>query len=47
MISTAYQILFGNKLEKNEIGWACSTCGGEKSCIQGFGGENGGKKTTC
>ena len=24
---------------KNEMGVACSTYGGEESCIQGFGGE--------
>ena len=38
IICTAYQILFGDQIEKNEIDWACSTYGGEKRCIQGFGG---------
>ena len=28
-----------NKIEKNEMGRACSTYGGEKRHIQGFGGE--------
>jgi hypothetical protein len=27
-----------NKIEKNEMGDACSTYGGEETCIQGFGG---------
>ena len=31
----------GDQIEKNEMGEACSTFGGggEKRCIQGFGGE--------
>jgi hypothetical protein len=29
----------GDKIEKNGMGGACSTYGGEQSCIQGFGGE--------
>ena len=28
---------------KNEVGGACSTYGGEKRCIQGFGGKHEGK----
>jgi hypothetical protein len=32
-------IFSGDKIEKNEKGWACSTCVGEEWCIQGFGGE--------
>ena len=39
MICTAKQILFGDQIEINEMGGACSTYGGEESCIQGFGGE--------
>ena len=31
--------LFLKKIEKNEMGGACSVYGGEKRCIQGFGGE--------
>jgi hypothetical protein len=27
------------KINKNEVGGACGFCGGEKKCIQGFGGE--------
>jgi hypothetical protein len=30
----------GDQIEKNEVGGACSTCGGEERCIRGFGGEN-------
>jgi len=33
-------------IKKNEMGGACSAYGGEERCIQGFGGETGGKKTT-
>jgi hypothetical protein len=29
----------GNKIEKNEMGGACSEYGGEERCIEGFGGE--------
>jgi hypothetical protein len=39
MICTPHQILFGNKIEKNEMGEACSLYGGEERRIQGFGGE--------
>jgi len=38
MICT-HQICFGYKMEKNEMGGARSTCGGEERRIQGFGGE--------
>jgi len=30
---------FGDQIEKNEMGMACSTYGGEKRCIQDFDGE--------
>jgi len=40
MICTPHPLLFGRKkIEKNEIGEACSTYGGEERRIQGFGGE--------
>ena len=34
-------ILFysGDQIEKNEMGEACGTYGGEEKCIQGFGGD--------
>jgi len=34
------------KIEKNEMGGACGTYGGEERRILGFGGETGGKETT-
>jgi hypothetical protein len=34
-----YQHCSGDKVEKNEMGGACSTYGGEERRIQGFGGE--------
>jgi hypothetical protein len=36
----------GDKIEKNEMGRACSKYEGEESHIQGFGGETWGKETT-
>jgi hypothetical protein len=39
MTCTAHPILFGYIIEKNEMGGACSACGGEERRIQGFGGE--------
>jgi len=32
-------IVRGDKIEKNEMGGACSMCGGEERGIHGFGGE--------
>jgi hypothetical protein len=29
----------GDKIEKNEMGRACSEDGGGERCVQGFGGE--------
>ena len=29
----------GDQVEKNEIGEACNTYGGEERCVQSFGGE--------
>ena len=29
----------GDQIEKNEMGGACNTYGGEERCIEGFGGE--------
>ena len=39
MICTPYPILWGGKIEKNEIGWACGMYGGGERRVQGFGGE--------
>ena len=36
----------GDKIEKNEMGGACSDYGGEERCTQGFGGETRGKGST-
>ena len=33
------QYCVGDKIEKNEIGGACSKDGGEEKPVQGFGGE--------
>jgi hypothetical protein len=33
-----------NEFEKNKMGGACSTRGGDESRIQGFGGESEGKR---
>jgi hypothetical protein len=30
----------GDKIEKNEMGGACSADGGGERCVQGFGGES-------
>jgi hypothetical protein len=38
MICTAHPIFSGGKIF-NDIGGACSTCGGEEKCVQSFGGE--------
>jgi hypothetical protein len=27
-------------IKSRRLRWACSTCGGEEICIQGFGGKN-------
>jgi hypothetical protein len=29
----------GDQIKNNQIGRACSMCGGKEMCIQGFGGE--------
>jgi hypothetical protein len=36
----------GDKIEKNEMGEACSAYGGGERRAQGFGGETLGKETT-
>jgi len=35
----------GDKIEKNEMGGACSAYGVEERCIQGFNGETRRKET--
>jgi len=39
MICTAHQILFGDQIEKNEMGVVFSAYWGEERRIQGFGAE--------
>jgi len=39
MICTSHPILSGDKIEKNEMGGACSMYRGEERCVQSFGGE--------
>ena len=39
------QYRLGEQIE-NKTGGACSTYGGEKGCVQGFGGETRGRETT-
>jgi hypothetical protein len=46
MICTPHQVLFGGKIENNEMDGACSTYGGEERCIQGLGEETYGKENT-
>ena len=36
----------GDKIEKNEMGWACDAYGLGERGIYGLGGETGGKETT-
>jgi hypothetical protein len=45
MIFTPTQYCSGDKTETNVTGVACSAYGGEKSHLQGFGGETWGKET--
>jgi hypothetical protein len=33
------QYCWGDKIEKNEVGEACSAYGGEQRRVEGFGGE--------
>ena len=39
MICTPHKYYLSDQIEKNVMGGACSTYGGEESFIQGFGGE--------
>jgi hypothetical protein len=46
MICTRHPYCAGDKIEKNEMGAACSAYGGGERRVQGFGGETWGKETT-
>ena len=39
MLSTPQQIILGDQIKKNEMGWKCNTYGREERCIQVLGGE--------
>jgi len=39
MICILAQYCAGDKIEKNEMGWACSAYGEGERCAQGFGGK--------
>jgi hypothetical protein len=39
MICTPHPLLWGDKIEKNEMDGACSAVGGVERRLQGFGGE--------
>ena len=45
MICTPHPIFSGDKIEKNEMGGACSLYGGKERPKQAFGGEIWGKET--
>jgi len=40
------QYCAGDKIEKNEMGWACGAYGCGEGGVYGLGGETGGKETT-
>jgi len=40
------QYCAGDKIEKNEMGWACDAYGWGEGSVLGLGGEIGGKETT-
>ena len=44
MNCTAHRILLGGQIEKNEMGGACSTCGGEERRIQDLVGKTEGSR---
>jgi hypothetical protein len=46
IICTPQPIMSSDKIEKNELGGACSAYGGEERRIQGFGRESWGKEST-
>jgi hypothetical protein len=44
MICTAHQILLGDQIENNEMGWACSMCMGEENRVQDLVGKPEGQR---
>jgi hypothetical protein len=37
-------MIFGDKIKENEVGWVCSTYGGQEKCVQVFGIASEGRK---
>jgi len=37
---------WGDEINKNGLGGACSICGRQERCVQGFGGETSEKEPT-
>jgi hypothetical protein len=46
MILRSAQTCSGDKIENNDMDWACSAYEGEERHMQGFGGETRRKETT-
>jgi len=44
MLCTRRQTYSGHKIDANKKGGTCREYGGQQKCIQGFGGENYGKR---
>ena len=44
MLCTRRKTYSGHKIDTNEKGGTCIKYGGQERCIQGFGGENYGKR---
>ena len=45
IICTAHQILLGDQIEKNEMGWACNTYGERRGVYRVLVGKPEGKRT--
>ena len=46
MICTPRQIISGDQIKMNKMGWACETYGANERWTQGAGGKTWGKQTT-
>jgi len=46
VICCPHPVLYGYKIDKNDMGGACSAYGGVERRIRGFGGETGENETT-
>ena len=45
MVCTPHPKCASDKIEKNEMGWACGSYGGGEGGVYGPGGETGGEET--